>query len=179
MKPMGKSLGVAAAVALVTGCNYGASAFHCSDDRSCGAGGACESSSGFCSFPDSACESGRRYGELAGGQSNKCVGAVEPGVDAAIDAPIEAAVDAAPDAAVCFGTFLELCLQSAPSGPLPISVPTTIDTSNSPMCAPLRSGGDFCVLAGTTISITSTLRATGPKPLVLIASDSITIDAAG
>jgi len=53
MKPMGKSLAVAAVAALVTGCNYGASAFSCTDDGQCGAGGQCELTHGnFCSFPD-------------------------------------------------------------------------------------------------------------------------------
>lgn len=66
---------VAASVALA--CSSGA--FACEDDDACagaGDGGVCEPS-GFCSLPDDACESGRRYGEYAGdGLAGQCV---EPG----------------------------------------------------------------------------------------------------
>jgi hypothetical protein len=60
-------------VALVTGCGAQGS-FACSDDDDCAgvAGGACEAT-GVCSFPDDACESGRRYGEWAGGLAMSCV----------------------------------------------------------------------------------------------------------
>lgn len=47
--------------------------FSCQDDAGCGADGSCEST-GFCSFPDAECASGRRYGELAGtGLTGQCV----------------------------------------------------------------------------------------------------------
>lgn len=62
---------------LLMGC--GPSAFGCSDDDQCqsdGAAGTCELT-GFCSFPDPACPSGRRYGDLAGGgYAGQC--AVDP-----------------------------------------------------------------------------------------------------
>src|SRR5690242_4484989 len=106
MQLMARWLAVATMVALVTGCNYGASAFSCDSDSQCGAGGMCELGHGhFCSFPDSACQSGRRFGELAGGQSHQCVGAE---IDAGIDAP----PDAPPDAPqTCFGTgIVNVCL---------------------------------------------------------------------
>lgn len=47
----------------------GANAFACGDDSQCagsGVGGLCEAS-GFCSFPDEGCDSGRRYGDHAEG----------------------------------------------------------------------------------------------------------------
>lgn len=54
--------------------------FACLDDESCAGGppgGRCEAS-GFCSFPDDACESGYRYGEFAGTTlANECVGTAE------------------------------------------------------------------------------------------------------
>jgi hypothetical protein len=40
---------------------------------------------GYCSFPDTACASGRRYGELGGPFAELCV--IEAAVDAAIDTP--------------------------------------------------------------------------------------------
>lgn len=47
--------------------------FNCQDDAGCGANGQCEGN-GFCSFPDAECESGRRYGDLAGaGLQGQCV----------------------------------------------------------------------------------------------------------
>ncbi|HEY0987122.1 MAG TPA: hypothetical protein VGD80_08725 [Kofleriaceae bacterium] len=183
---MGKLL-AAALVALVTGCNYGAASFHCTSDTQCGAGGRCEQSyGGLCSFSvdPAICPSGYRFGDLAGPQSNQCVGAqpVDAGVDTPVDVAIDAAIDAPPDAPPCFGSgFLTICLQNAPSGPLPISNPRTVDTSNlsASMCEPLTSGGDFCVLAGTDITISAKLRGIGVRPLVLVASGSITTTAAG
>src|SRR5688572_7453057 len=59
---MGRAL-VAATVALAAACQ-GDAFFVCSDDDDCGgaAAGVCEIG-GACSFPDDACESGRRYGQ--------------------------------------------------------------------------------------------------------------------
>jgi hypothetical protein len=170
---MNKWLGVAAAVVLGTGCNYGASAFQCNDDTQCGATGRCEPGFGFCSFPDEEhCgPGGRSFGDLADERSNTCVD--PPNIDAGIDPP-----DAPPDAQTCFGTsIVQVCLAAAPTTPRTISTPTTIDTDDPPMCAATVSGADnYCVLVGTTITVNATLRATGPKPLVLIASDSIIVN---
>lgn len=56
------------------------SEFNCQDNTDCGSNGQCEAS-GFCSFPDDDCASGRRYGNLAGtGLANKCV-APDEGTD--------------------------------------------------------------------------------------------------
>ena len=54
---------------------------------------------------------------------------------------------------------------------------TSIDTTTSPLCATTVSGGDgYCVIAATTITINAgiSVQAGGGKPLVLLASDSIT-----
>ncbi|MBL4684186.1 MAG: hypothetical protein JKY37_06330 [Nannocystaceae bacterium] len=56
---------VAGAIAMVCACTT-APAFVCSDDSQCGEGGVCETT-GFCSFLDPDCESGRRYEPKAGG----------------------------------------------------------------------------------------------------------------
>lgn len=62
------------ATALVlTGC--GDPRFHCQEDDECLEGdvqGVCQAT-GFCSFPDEACESGQRYGKHAGGRTGRCV----------------------------------------------------------------------------------------------------------
>jgi hypothetical protein len=61
-----------------------------------------------------------------------------------------------------------------------ISTKAQIDTGDTTMCAHTASGADnYCVLAGTDITITALLRGTGPKPLVLIASGTITSSVAG
>jgi hypothetical protein len=102
--------------------------------------------------------------------------------DASIDASVDGDPDdpdAAPDAGFCFGSFARICLQSMPSAPLVINTTTTIDTGNSPLCAAMAGGPDVCVLAATTTAIEATLRATGPKPLVLLASDTVTITVTG
>lgn len=64
-----------ATLSTVFGCDR-ADVFSCSDDTNCGAAGQsgqCEPS-GFCSFEDQACPSGRRFGTLAGdGMADECV----------------------------------------------------------------------------------------------------------
>ena len=72
-------------------------AYDCATASECvqgGVTGSCEPT-GFCSFPDSACPSGRRYGEWSGGFANTCVA---DGDDAGVDAPIDAMPDAMIDA---------------------------------------------------------------------------------
>ena len=60
-----RRLAVVAAWGLVCGAACGAApAFVCTDSTAC-EGGACEPT-GYCSFPDDDCDSGRRYGQLAG-----------------------------------------------------------------------------------------------------------------
>ena len=81
---------------------YGGGAFHCEEDLQCTGGGTCEAN-GLCSFPDPQCDSGRRYGELAGDLSRTCVGDDTP-IDApggdAPDAP-DSAIDGPPPAPFC------------------------------------------------------------------------------
>jgi hypothetical protein len=80
---------------VLAGCSpFGGGAFVCAADSECAGGGSqgvCEPT-GFCSFSDEECSSGRRYGEAAGGGlANTCVGALAdsgPSIDApAPDAP--------------------------------------------------------------------------------------------
>lgn len=62
---------VALSAGVMTGCPS-ESSFECGSDNDCGADGRCEPT-GFCSFPDSTCASGYRYGDLAESLSNQCV----------------------------------------------------------------------------------------------------------
>ncbi len=76
----------------LTGCLKKLPAFACSDDTQCGAGGACEVN-GLCSFADGNCESGRRFGDQQGDQSNQCVGEVSPNPDGGVDTPVDLPTD--------------------------------------------------------------------------------------
>lgn len=71
-RSLGDWSAVSLGVLLVIGCNS-PETFNCQDDAGCGNDGECEAN-GFCSFPDEGCESGRRYGDLAGaGLQGQCV----------------------------------------------------------------------------------------------------------
>lgn len=85
------------------------------------------------------------------------------------------ALDSSIDGRLCFGTYLNICLETAPTQPVVISDLTTIETSTSSACSTATNTRGPCVIAGTTISIDAPLRATGFRPLVLIASSSIVV----
>lgn len=149
-------------VGLGSGCNYGPYTFTCTDDASCGVSGKCEPGGSLCSFPDPRCPGGRSYGSLSGDISGQCV-----------------MPDAPPDASLaCYGTApISICFAAPPAGVQTYS--GTIDTTSSAMCATnvVSGGSNFCVLAAGTIMIDAKLRATGAKPLVLLATDSISTTA--
>jgi hypothetical protein len=82
--------------ALLGGC-LRSTEFHCIDSTQCG-GGTCQSV-GFCSFSDSGCASGQRFGESAGTYAGQCTdggGGDDAGVDAMDDAAIDAPIDMMP-----------------------------------------------------------------------------------
>lgn len=60
--------------------------FKCQTNDQCSTGGVCEST-GYCSFSDSECPGGRRYGELSGDLGGQCVGGMA-GVDGGVDGPM-------------------------------------------------------------------------------------------
>lgn len=69
--------------------------FKCQTNDQCSTGGACEMTTGYCSFADMDCPDGRRYGDLSGDLSGQCVGGGGSGVvDAGADGP--GIVDAPP-----------------------------------------------------------------------------------
>ena len=159
------------------GCSpFGGGAFRCETDADCAGGpsaGRCETAVGYCSFEDASCGSGRRYGSASGAQSGVCVGEEVP-----IDAPPGSdgdVVDMGPniDGRMCYGGPHQICLATLPSGPR--TLPATIDTDTQ--CDQVESpvgGVPLCVVSGAQITITNT-RAEGGRPLVIVATDSITI----
>lgn len=92
------------------------------------------------------------------------------------DAAVDGAQSAGNDVPVCVGASpFSICLARAPRDPLRPAGPLVIDTSTSPMCAEVTSGGDNCVVAATVIELSSSLTAVGTRPLVLLALDSMTL----
>jgi hypothetical protein len=70
--------------ALTVGC-LRTTTFHCTGDADCtngGITGVCQSTTSLCSFPDSSCTSGQRYGDLSGSLANKCTDTSSPMPDA-------------------------------------------------------------------------------------------------
>lgn len=71
-----------AALALTAACLP--KSYNCSSNASCGAG-VCEAT-GFCSYADTACADGRRYGDLSGSLSGQCV---TPGNEGSDGGPVD------------------------------------------------------------------------------------------
>lgn len=86
------ALALATVVAGVGGCTpFSGGSFVCADNAECteGGGGRCEAN-GACSFADSECASGQRYGDSAGSLAGACVGDEPISIDAST-------IDADPD----------------------------------------------------------------------------------
>jgi len=68
-----------APIAMLAGCLP--KTYHCSSSSDCGTG-VCEAT-GFCSYADTSCSTGQRYGDLSGSYTGLCVG--DQGFDARVD----------------------------------------------------------------------------------------------
>lgn len=91
--------------------------------------------------------------------------------------PFDASGDGDPaiDAATCYGTFAPICPVAPITMPLSITSSTTIDTDTSPMCIEHAAANELCVIAGTAVSISRPLRGIGSRPLVVLATDTLTV----
>ena len=139
-----------------SGCRSSLDTFNCSRDSDCLQGeeeGVCEASS-LCSFTDSSCVSGRRFGKLGGESSNQCVledagvadaSPLEPRADAmpsAIDAmPSEA--DAMPDA-MLGADAMPLAGDAAPVSDGGISCPVSATANTCPTETCPNTAGQLC-----------------------------------
>jgi hypothetical protein len=82
---------VAPIIAMIASGCIKAAAFECTSDPQCtraGLQGTCEQV-GFCSFPDTTCATGRRFGDVSGKHTQQCVGDAGFGRDAAVDGIIQ------------------------------------------------------------------------------------------
>lgn len=103
-----------------------------------------------------------------------------PGVDAALSV-VDAEPPPPPDAPQCFGTGnVQVCLSALPTTERVFSTAAAINTDDATMCAATTaSAAGYCVIAGTDIAISSTVSATGKRPLFFVATGSITVTASG
>jgi hypothetical protein len=116
----------------------------------------------------------------ATGSGNFCLGDGARG-DAGADSPVTSTDDGGGS---CFGKGLlgSVCLTSAPTATRAFTSATTVNTASvgAGNCSEIHAqaaGASLCIVAGTTITVATgaTLRAIGANPLVLIATQSITI----
>jgi hypothetical protein len=85
----------------------------------------------------------------------------------------------------CFGSFVRVCFDSLANVPtmpamLPSDLTIEIDTDSSPLCDQNNDRkGDFCVVAGAgiTLAATKSIRAYGTKPLVVLSTTTMTLEA--
>ena len=88
--------------------------------------------------------------------------------------PTDASTDPSPDVrAGCFGSIVPVCPDPLPTATR--SLDGTIDTDTHPDCRPTGTALAACVIAGSSIAVAN-VRATGSKPLVLLATRDISIN---
>lgn len=114
------------------------------------------------------------------GGNNGTVDAARGGEPGDPDAAIDAMIDA-PMFINCHGSFKSVCLPTLP--PLTLDFASkAIDTDGTTDCITPAAGSAIasaCIVAAGTITINGTLRATGSKPLIVIATTSFTINGNG
>jgi len=97
-----RSLFLFIAIASSAGCLRSTN-FQCANDGECGAGGQCESDR-FCSFADSSCSGGRRYGDNSGPNSGECTSGGTGG-EAGMEPTVNGEAGMEPIAAQCPGNY--------------------------------------------------------------------------
>jgi hypothetical protein len=88
------------------------------------------------------------------------------------------------DARVCFGSgALQVCLKTLPTRPVTLpsgaAAFTTTATGNCTQIDSQTNGPELCVVAGTTVTVSGSFVATGTRPLVIVALDTLTVAAGG
>lgn len=95
-----------------------------------------------------------------------------------VDAPLDAAV-IPPDARACFGNLVSICLTRLPTEPVLFagSMPP-LDTGVNTSCTQVvaqNGGASLCVVAGTSVTVASSLTVVGGRPLVLIGTGTVSV----
>jgi hypothetical protein len=84
------------------------------------------------------------------------------------------------DANMCFGTFQRICLTALPTGDLTVDANTDIDTNTEcPLVFQQMTGQSLCGMVAKNVTVNARLRANGPRPLLVLATETLTISAAG
>jgi hypothetical protein len=96
--------------------------------------------------------------------------------------PIDAPVTPVPvDGQTCFGRGLvEVCFTTLPAG-LATLTATMFDTGIDSNCTlrVTQGGVELCVVAGRTVTVPGAFIAVGPRPLVVVGVEDVTIESAG
>jgi hypothetical protein len=81
---------------------------------------------------------------------------------------------------LCFGTFKTICLTALPTNDFVVDTERTINTDTGcPLVESQGTGQTLCVVVARTMHINDKLRASGPRPLVLLATETIDISGTG
>ena len=89
-------------------------------------------------------------------------------------------MDAPGDARQCFGTFINICLTSLPTTDVNVETDREVNTDTGcPFVFTQPSGPTLCGVVGKNVTVNARLRGIGPRPLVVLATDTVTISGAG
>jgi hypothetical protein len=101
------------------------------------------------------------------------------GSDALVDAALDAQLVVASDARFCLGSgLIQVCLDAEPTTTMALS--GTLSTQSAGCLVITQADGrEVCVIAHRMITVGSVLTVTGTRPLVLLASQTITVSAGG
>lgn len=176
------------------GCSTPLDDFVCSEASDCvssGEVGVCETN-GFCSFSDSACPTGRRYGSASGAESNQCVGSLgdagvdaQPGLDASSSLGCDAFdfrilnIDDCNDLAFGPPRTLDgngVYILDTDAGK--VTTPDGEDFTIEGTVVPQINGPDLFAIALRSFHVNSetVVMVRGPRPLVVVAEKEIEID---
>jgi hypothetical protein len=111
-------------------------------------------------------------GECPGGLTCNALQVCEGGLDAS-------------SAQTCFGSFVTVCFTTSADVPkvpamLPSDLTVEVDTASSPMCDQHNDRkDDYCVVAGAgfTLAVNQSIRGYGKKPLVLLSTTTMRLEA--
>jgi hypothetical protein len=78
--------------------------------------------------------------------------------------------------ACVMGSLIDACFHTLPAGNVTLNSPINTDTDSRCVTQAQPGGPDVCMIGGATVMVTGTVRATGKKPLVLVAVMDLTVN---